>query len=114
MYKDYKQMTQEQIEEQDKKNTSILRKVNLWQAFKFVKHLTCQKDGCGCELVPKKQRTKVVLQCPNCRNVQAYVPKSVLTSKLKILDTSTGKFVDDVENLSGKNNGTNNNPKGSK
>lgn len=107
-------MTQEQIGYQDKKNNSILKRVSLWQAFKFVKHLTCQRDGCGCELLPKRQKTKVVLQCPKCKNVQAYVPRAVLSSRLRILDQVTGKFVDDVTQLTATADDTKNNTKDSK
>lgn len=104
MEKNNKNMTQVEIEHQDKRSESILKKVNLWQEFKYVKHLTCQRNGCGCSLVPKKQRAKVVLQCPQCKNVQSYVPRAVLHSQLKILNPVTGKFVDDVTELKGKSN----------
>jgi len=100
MEKINKDMQQQEYQDlQDKKNDSILKKVSLWQTFKFVKHLTCQKPGCGCDLVAKKNRYKVTLHCPTCKSVQSYVPKAVLASNLQIQDVNTGKFIKDVSDL---------------
>lgn len=74
------------LEEIQKRNKSRIEKINTWQAFKYVKPLTCQKDGCGAVLVAKELKLKVILQCPKCRSIQAYIPKSVLQSNLTIFD----------------------------
>ena len=73
---------------QDKKvnntrNENIMEKVRLWQSFKYTKHLTCQRPGCGEDLVPKEYKGRVNLQCPKCHSVQSYVPKSVLKCRLE-------------------------------
>jgi hypothetical protein len=73
-------------EELKRKNKFLIEKINTWQSFKYVKPLTCQKDGCGCPLVAKEHRLKVILQCPKCKTIQAYIPRSVMQSDLVIFN----------------------------
>ena len=75
-----KKLTPEELEQQQK-NRAILKKVQLWQAFKYVKPLVCR--NCGELLIPEEQKSKVILRCPKCGMVQPYVPRNVIKSNLE-------------------------------
>ena len=63
-------------------NARILEKVLAWQKFPYVKPLTCKREGCNANLVPVEKRRKIVLQCPKCKNVQPYVPRSIIEANI--------------------------------
>lgn len=71
-------------EEIQKRNKNLIDKINTWQEFRYIKSLICQRDGCGCPLVAKEYKMKVILQCPKCKAIQAYIPKSVMQIDLVI------------------------------
>jgi len=80
-------LTEEDFKIIKNRNKGILDKVKIWQSFPYVKPLVCQNNGCcECKLRPKMTKFKVILQCPKCRKVQPYVPKTVLKTHLSIPD----------------------------
>ena len=82
MKKYKRRYTDEEIDNIKRKNKNIIEKVNLWQNFKYVKPLTCKEPSCGCNLVPKESRLKVILKCPKCGYIQSYVPKTILRANI--------------------------------
>jgi hypothetical protein len=61
-----------------------IEKVKVWQTFKYVKHLVCPRENCGCKMIAKEMRGRVILQCPRCKTIQSYVPKSILKTQLVV------------------------------
>ncbi len=75
---------EESLKKARKRNKFIIKKVDDWQNFPFLKHLTCQNKKCGEKLVPKESRSRVILVCPKCKSVQHYVPIAVIQTNLVI------------------------------
>jgi len=72
-----------------KRNKKIMAKVEEWQNFKYIKHLMCNNESCGTKLKAKEVNGRVILQCPKCREIQSYIPKSVLQTKFYMSTTLT-------------------------
>lgn len=107
-----RELTEEAKIQLDKKNKKIFSKVSVWQAFKYIKPLSCQKivderkgKVCGAVLSPRITKYKVVLDCPKCKHCQAYVPKKVLEANLtvpKALTDNKGKNINALDVLTNK------------
>ena len=76
-----RRLTEEQFKALKEYNKRVIKKVQDWQAFKFIKHLVCADESCRTKLVPKEVNNKVILECPKCKEVQSYIPKVVLKTK---------------------------------
>ena len=70
-------------------NNYILKKIEQWQSFKFVKSLLCRREGCGEKLEGTERYGKAVLICPKCSMIQNHVPKSILEADVSIPDKLT-------------------------
>lgn len=73
-------------EDQEKRNKTIIDKVEAWQDFDYVKPLICRKTNQ--KLIPKlhKKSGKVVLKAPKSSYVQWSIPKVVLNTRLVVFD----------------------------
>ena len=74
----------EDLQKIKKRNKYIIKKVNEWQSFPFLKHLTCKVSGCDGKLVPKDSKFRVILICPKCKAIQYYVPQVVIQTNIVI------------------------------
>jgi len=71
---------------QKKRNKQIIKKVEAWQSFEYVRPLICKKTNQ--KLVPKinKKTGKVCLRCPKSNYIQWSIPKVVLETKLVVFE----------------------------
>jgi hypothetical protein len=98
-----KRYTEEEVQKIKKRNEGIIKKVQQWQAFPYVKPLVCKRDPRHAKLEPKERRLQVVLQCPDCGYIQYNVPPAILKtalSKPKVLlenQCKTGGLIVDVD-----------------
>ena len=71
---------------QRKRNKSIIKKIEAWQDFDYVKPLICKKTRE--KLVPKihNKSGKVYLSCPKSNYKQWSIPKIVLETRLVVFD----------------------------
>jgi hypothetical protein len=76
-----KQLTPEEALLIKKKNKYVINKIKQWQAFPYVKPLVCRKCN-QAKLEPKPTKFKVILKCPECSNIQYYIPKPILQTRL--------------------------------
>jgi hypothetical protein len=76
-----RRLSEEKLQAIKANNKKIIKKIQNWQAFKFIKHLVCSLEDCKTKLEPKEVNYKVILECPKCKEVQSYIPKVVLKTK---------------------------------
>jgi hypothetical protein len=82
--KNFKRYSKEKVADIKRRNKNVINKINFWQSFQYVKSLTCRNTECDGVLEAKESGLKVVLKCPKCNYVQAYIPKTILNTKLDI------------------------------
>lgn len=77
-----RKLTEEELVTIKRKNKFIVRKVEEWQNFPYVKPLVCKSCEQLVKLEPKATKYKVILKCPECSEVQYYIPKPILQTRL--------------------------------